>query len=350
MNVSYSLKEIHKRQYYNQANIVYLSTFFACFIFIPIFVIIGHPWLIGLCVLTFLSSIFALKLNQHERYGLASFVFISSITLQTFVEVIFFGLVSGFAYYFFNMTGLIIYTSWSNRQKVIGVSIETSLFMIAFFYHIFYSPVVDLSQGLTIFFHITNIIFNIVGVGHSAFYYVRIAHGSQIHLSKLALIDHLTELPNRTAIAQYFDQINPIDDWLNQDIALLMIDIDHFKDINDSYGHMTGDSVLKELGQILQLTKRTSDFLARYGGEEFMMIIGVDSMFKLHEIAEGYRRKIENHVFKVGDLSLQLTISIGGLYKPSQMFLNYQEGIEKADALLYQAKQSGRNRVALHQK
>lgn len=348
MNQSTSLAAIQKRQYFNQANIVYISTFLACFIFIPIFVNIGNPLLLILCFTTMAASFISFRLNKVGHYRQASLIFISFITLQTFIEVIYFDMVAGFVYYFFNMTGLIIYTNWSNKQKIIGVSIETVLFIIAFFISFYSDPVVVLSTGLIIFFHISNIILNIVGVGNSALYYVRIAYDAQLSLSKLALVDHLTELPNRTAIAQHFDQMNITEDWTNQRIAVLMIDIDHFKQVNDSYGHTFGDSVLKKIAQTLYGLKRSSDFLARYGGEEFMMIIPVDEVYKCKEIAESYRKSIEQMSCEIHNQSIQLTISIGVYYKNTGTQTTMQEAIEKADVLLYKAKEQGRNQVVMH--
>lgn len=341
------MTEIQERQSYNHANIVYISTFIAVFFFLPIFIYIGNLLLVLLCVTTIVASYVAFKLNKLKRYGLASLIFIGFVTLQTVIEVMFFDMKAGFVYYFFNMSGLIIYTNWSNKQKVFGVAIEISLFIFTFFYTSFYDPYVIIPNWLIIFFHISNILFNIVGVTNSAFYYVKIADKAQIRLSKLALVDYLTELPNRTAIAQYFDQLNQETDWFTQNVAVLMIDIDHFKDINDNYGHLVGDVILKNLGKTLYHQKRQSDFLARYGGEEFLMIIPIDSAYKLSEIAEDYRLKIESSLFVAGEYSHKITISIGALLKQAHTNMTYQETIEIADALLYKAKQEGRNRVVL---
>lgn len=341
------LNEVQEKQSYNHANIVYLSTLIAVFFFVPIFIYIGNLVLIILCFTTLTASYVAFKLNKHKYYGLASLIFIGFITLQTVFEVIFFDMKAGFVYYFFNMSGLIIYTNWTNKQKIIGVTVEITLFILTFFYTFFYDAVVILPTFLLILFHTINILFNIVGVTNSAFYYVKIADKAQMRLSKLAFVDYLTELPNRTAIAKYFDQMKQMTEWVEKDLAIVMIDIDHFKEINDKYGHLIGDIILKKLGKILQFQKREQDFLARYGGEEFIMVIPVDSEFKLNEITENYRQKIESTLFEAAEHSLRITISIGALLKKAHTKLTYQKAIEVADALLYQAKQEGRNRVII---
>ena len=345
-----TMTEVQVRQSYNHANIVYLSTVIASFFLIPLFIYIGNLTLIFVTMTAPLAALAALKLNQMKRYGLASLVFITFITLETIIEVIYFDMKAGFVYFFFNMASLIIYTNWTNKQKIIGVTLEILLFISTFIYSFFFNEVVSLTPGLLLTFHVTNIILNMIGVTNSAFYYVNIANKAQIRLSKLAMIDYLTDLPNRQAIAHYFDKLVSDNEWFNQDYAVTMIDIDYFKNINDTYGHLVGDTILKEIGSILNHQKRDIDFLGRYGGEEFMMVIKTDALFKLSEILENYRLKIEMYDFHVNDLSLKLTISIGAFFKPKELSITYQDTIKSADNLLYLAKQEGRNRVVINSK
>lgn len=345
-----TMTEVQVRQSYNHANIVYLSTVIASFFLIPLFIYIGNLTLIFVTITAPIASLAALKLNQMKRYGLASLIFITFITLETIVEVIYFDMKAGFVYYFFNMASLIIYTNWTNKQKIIGVTLEISLFILTFIYSFYFNEVIVLSPALLLTFHVANILLNMIGVTNSAFYYVNIADRAQIRLAKLAMIDYLTDLPNRQAIAYYFDKLVLDNEWFSQDYAVIMIDIDHFKDINDTYGHLVGDTILKEIGSILNRQKRDIDFLGRYGGEEFVMAVKTDTLFKLSEILENYRSKIEMSEFQVNNLSLKLTISIGAFFKPKELGITYQDAIESADSLLYLAKQEGRNRVIINLK
>jgi diguanylate cyclase (GGDEF)-like protein len=123
--------------------------------------------------------------------------------------------------------------------------------------------------------------------------------------------------------------------------------MDHFKNINDNHGHLVGDSILKEIGRILNRQKRDIDFLGRYGGEEFVMVLKTDALFKLNEMLEDFRSKVEMNEFQVSDFSLKLTVSFGAFFKPKETKMTYQETIESADNLLYLAKQKGRNRVVI---
>jgi diguanylate cyclase (GGDEF)-like protein len=122
-----------------------------------------------------------------------------------------------------------------------------------------------------------------------------------------------------------------------------MIDIDHFKDINDTYGHLAGDSVLRELAWILQKRLRPDDELGRYGGEEFCAILPETPLDGATRIAEELRTMVEQHSFVVEGERIKVTISIGAAELQKGMDL---KGFYKsADELLYQAKRAGRNRV-----
>ncbi len=331
------------KQNYNQSNLVYYSSFFAYFIFIPLFIYIGNPLLIGLNVLSFIASFFSIYLNRKKHYSLAALIFITAILLQTFFEVVMFANTAGFAFFYFNIAGLIIFTDWKKWQKISYIWILGSLFVISVLHARQVDPIVMLPSWLITFFLINNVFLNMMGVGNSALYFVRIADESLNALSGLAMIDSLTKLPNRTAIQQLFDQIDPITEWENESLAIVMLDIDHFKDINDTYGHLIGDQVLQYVAHILENTSRDQDFIARFGGEEFLMLIPIDHVEYMHEIIDAYRDKVANTKIVINELELSVTISLGVIYKPRSIKLNYQEALEKADMLLYQAKQSGRN-------
>ncbi|MBI4843340.1 MAG: sensor domain-containing diguanylate cyclase [Nitrospirae bacterium] len=125
-------------------------------------------------------------------------------------------------------------------------------------------------------------------------------------------------------------------------LVLLMIDIDFFKKVNDTHGHLAGDMVLKGMGAILKSSTRLSDIVARYGGEEFAVILPYISKQHALEVAERLRRSVEKNDFE----GIKITVSIGFcFYEPDDPDIEYKELIDVADKALYQAKESGRNRV-----
>jgi diguanylate cyclase (GGDEF)-like protein len=126
-------------------------------------------------------------------------------------------------------------------------------------------------------------------------------------------------------------------------LSLLMIDIDHFKDVNDTYGHLAGDSVLKDLAAILQKRLRPDDEVARYGGEEFTAILPETPVAGAVKIAEDLRRLVERHDFVVEGERIRVTVSIGAAELGRGMTMN--AFYKAADEALYEAKHGGRNQV-----
>lgn len=134
-----------------------------------------------------------------------------------------------------------------------------------------------------------------------------------------------------------------------QKLALLFIDVDFFKKVNDTYGHKQGDIVLKELGKILRQACRDVDIVSRNGGEEFSVLLMDCSQSKAVEIAERIRRTIEEHPFELpGQRKTAITVSIGIASYPEPV-REVEKLKEKADGALYEAKRTGRNKVVVYE-
>jgi diguanylate cyclase (GGDEF)-like protein len=155
-----------------------------------------------------------------------------------------------------------------------------------------------------------------------------------------ALTDELTKLPNRRALAQRFLQEMQRARRHHKAIAFMMIDLDHFKQVNDTYGHLNGDAVLHELAQILEHGARESDVCARYGGEEFGLILHEATEAGARTLAERIRSKVAAATFP-GGLKLTISIGVAATDEPA-LFTTL---MERADQALYAAKQGGRNQV-----
>jgi len=128
-------------------------------------------------------------------------------------------------------------------------------------------------------------------------------------------------------------------------LSCLMVDIDHFKKVNDTYGHAIGDIVLKELADILKKNCRVFDVVGRIGGEEFCVLLFDCSKEQAFEIGWGINKAVQNHEFPIGeDKFINITVSIGVAVYPDTTS-NIECIKEKADMALYKAKHSGRNKV-----
>lgn len=163
-------------------------------------------------------------------------------------------------------------------------------------------------------------------------------------LKKIANRDELTGIPNRRSINERLSIfLNS-----NESMALYMIDIDHFKRYNDTFGHLCGDACLVEISRILsQHADHHADFVGRYGGEEFLYIGRVKSYDEAHQRAESLRQLIESHqvTYAVGDKEHQVTICVGGVYIQNGMGHHKEFLLNASDQQLYRAKEEGRNQA-----
>lgn len=167
---------------------------------------------------------------------------------------------------------------------------------------------------------------------------------SHTKLEQLATTDALTQLANRKQIMKRLFKHFEYYQRYTTEFSILMIDIDHFKKINDTYGHLAGDAVLMQMARIFQETLRNVDIAGRYGGEEFLVILAETSGEKAVHTAERIRQAVENHTFSFATNSIKVSISIG----VARILENEKDEnslVSRADQALYQAKEKGRNRV-----
>ncbi len=158
-----------------------------------------------------------------------------------------------------------------------------------------------------------------------------------------ATTDFLTQVANRASFDRALSDM--VKDFYNRNypFALLMIDIDDFKKINDTYGHQAGDYVLRELAKLIKQQLRARDIIARYGGEEFAILLPGVTFSQAVKIAERIRKSVEKHLFRYRDTDIPVTISVGVAVMRDG--LDEVSLVEKADNALYLAKRSGKNQV-----
>lgn len=167
-------------------------------------------------------------------------------------------------------------------------------------------------------------------------------------LHETTMRDPMTDLYNRRFLESYTDTLVASTMRRKTKVGILMCDMDFFKEVNDTYGHETGDIVLIKTADVLKSCVRASDMVIRYGGEEFIvLLIDVKSREEIMDLAERIRKKMEETVINVPDGSLQKTVSIGASEFPGDSSSGFWEAIKYADVALYRAKDEGRNRVVL---
>ena len=166
-------------------------------------------------------------------------------------------------------------------------------------------------------------------------------------IKNIAIYDTLTGLYNR----RYFEERLGIDAqksfYSGTPLSLVMVDIDHFKKINDTFGHTEGDQALCKISSLLKTSVRKKDTVARYGGEEFILILPEAGLEESFVIAERIRRQVENTSFEVGQAQVNLTLSMGISNFPSHRAKSKEDLVKMADQALYDAKRGGRNKVCI---
>jgi diguanylate cyclase (GGDEF)-like protein len=166
-------------------------------------------------------------------------------------------------------------------------------------------------------------------------------------LNTYAIIDPLVNIYNRRHFLELAEDLLPRMAAQNEQISLLMIDLDHFKRINDTYGHTVGDQVLQMFGNDCRQFIRGQDILARFGGEEFVLLLPKVGLMQAYQIAERLRSEVEERAIYIAEHVINITISIGVACITPDRGGQIMDLIDRADKAVYEAKQSGRNRVTL---
>lgn len=171
---------------------------------------------------------------------------------------------------------------------------------------------------------------------------------AQIQLERLANTDALTGLFNRRCFFELAGRA--FDDARREKIPLsvLMVDIDHFKRVNDTYGHLTGDQVLVGIAEVIRKSFRKDDIIARFGGEEFVIMLPGSDAAKARQASERLRKRVMQTPVRTDHGVLSLTVSIGIALATEEPELTFEMLLTRADRAMYRAKRAGRNRVRLY--
>lgn len=169
---------------------------------------------------------------------------------------------------------------------------------------------------------------------------------ANVKLQDMVEKDYLTGLYNMRSMYERIDYELKRARRFKRNMSCIMIDMDHFKRVNDDHDHLFGSFVLKETGKIIRNSLREVDFAARYGGDEFMIVLTETDKEGTEVVANRLRETIEAHTFESGADTIKLTVSMGyTMFDPNDEATDARELVREADHALYQSKEQGRNRV-----
>jgi len=167
------------------------------------------------------------------------------------------------------------------------------------------------------------------------------------NLEQLSITDGLSGLYNYRYLMHSIESELRRATRYNRTLALLLMDIDYFKNLNDTYGHLCGDHVIKTVGKLLKSNVRVTDVVARYGGDELAVMLIETSTKSAREVAEKLRGVIGSHLFEWQTKQFSVNLSIGLAMAPAPGIQEVSHLVEAADRALYQAKRAGRNAVVV---
>jgi diguanylate cyclase (GGDEF)-like protein len=172
---------------------------------------------------------------------------------------------------------------------------------------------------------------------------------AEMELERLARTDMLTGITNRRHFFELAESQFGVAQRYDHQLAILMLDVDHFKSINDQYGHLAGDFILHFVAQQCQNSMRSTDIFARYGGEEFICLLPEQTEKGAVELAERIRQLLEQTEVTYEAHRLRVTASFGLALIETESSLTLEQMIDRADQALYQSKRDGRNRITVWQ-
>ena len=193
---------------------------------------------------------------------------------------------------------------------------------------------------------------DLMKIGRTIFKFLtggNIEHAYHEEIYRLTTVDGLTQVYNKRYFLEVLEREISRGHRYGRELSLIMFDIDHFKQVNDTYGHLAGDHVLKHLASVIKERIRREDIMARYGGEEFAIVLPEIDAYNARQFSEKIRRLVERTEFKFEDTAIPITISIGVISAGSETS-SPTEFIKLADEHLYEAKRSGRNCVVSDEK
>lgn len=311
--------------------------------FFFIFYFLGSPilaWINVISVAMYVLAYHALKRRQNR---LAVRLIWVEVVAHSALGTLIIGWESGFHYYLMMFIPVLFMT----------MPLKSAVFSLfgLWMYYIgldvlmwYVSPVQPIPSDALLGVQLFNLSVVFGMFGYLAFFYQRMVLTSQRKLRRLATVDSLTGLFNRRHGSYLAEKEISRFARSGQAVAFMLLDVDHFKMINDRYGHEMGDRILEEVGRLVPAQLRTQDLVARWGGEEFLIILPGTGMDSATASAERVRAAIGNYDWGAATgISIEVTVSVG----VSELCENDNMAsvVSRADQALYRGKASGRNRV-----
>lgn len=312
--------------------------------FFFIFLMLGSPVLAWINVISVAMYVYAYRLFGQRRNRLAIMLIRTEVLVHAGLGTVLIGWESGF-HYFLLMFIPALFVTMRARSAWILVGCMWVYYVGLDVLMWYIEPLQPISSHALLAVHIFNLTVVFGMFAYLALFYVTTVTRAHKGLARMATTDSLTGLFNRRHIIALTEKELARHHRRPSNLTFLLMDVDHFKQINDRYGHDLGDRVLGAVSQVLREQMREQDFIGRWGGEEFLAILPATDIEQAAATAERIRLKIEQLVVAVDGKKISVTLSIGISQYRSEELLS--SAIARADEALYKGKAGGRNRVEL---
>ncbi len=310
--------------------------------FFFLFHILGSPILAWINVISVALYLVAYRLLSTHRGRPAILLIWVEVIIHAFLGTLLIGWDSGF-HYFLLMFIPALFAGMRGRNAWLAVTALWGFYVGLYALMWFVEPLQPISSGALLGVFLFNLTVVFFMFSYLSLFYVATVSTTQRALRRQATIDALTGLFNRRHLSDLAEKEIARHARSGEELSFLLLDIDHFKQFNDRYGHDAGDRILERLSSVLAQTLRGQDYIGRWGGEEFLVVLsGTDREHALLT-AERIRCAAETHSWVFEDLELSVTVSVGvSQYRTGE---SLSAVVARADMALYEGKRLGRNRV-----
>lgn len=313
--------------------------------FFFLFHLLGSPILAWVNVVSVAMYVVAYRALGKKQNGLAIALIWAEVIIHAGLGIVLIGWESGFHYYLLMFIPA-LFVSMQVRAAVVALAGLWGYYVALYLLMWFVEPQQPIAPGALLGVYLFNLSVVFAMFSYLSFFYLTMVTAANKKLQRMATTDSLTGLFNRRhmtylaekELARFRRNGNPV--------AFLVLDIDHFKAINDRYGHEVGDRVLEDVAGIIKGGLRTQDLIARWGGEEFLAVLPDTALQSAQASAERVREALLAHDWRApSGERIDITISAGVSEFRGNDDLN--SAISRADRALYRSKERGRNRVEL---
>jgi diguanylate cyclase (GGDEF)-like protein len=310
-------------------------------------IIIGQPFIAATNLLFVLGYALPFVLIKYQKITLATLWFFSILAGHVLLlSTQIFTSETGFHFYYllFPSGVFLLFSDKDKAAKIVLTLVGTILFFVCEFYP--KDPLIELSKQAETWIFASTILVIVFELSIVMFIFSHMITSRENKLKEMASIDPLTGVNNRRNFIQVAESLYGKKSQQKKAFSLLLMDIDHFKQVNDTHGHMVGDNALRLIADLLKTLIRPQDILARYGGEEFILLLPETNLETACELAESIRLAVESlEIPSINQKHINCTLSCG-VSQGDQNLVGLDCIVKQADDALYCAKSQGRNRVS----